>query len=313
MSISQRRKQRQQLSPSPKILYLAASCSSKMVRIQSISITEPCSNNDFIELGESFEGRPAATSGGELNLSDPTLVQKTHSKTAQKMLKSQKQPPAATLFMGNLGFETTDESIRQLLNAHKPGNKKGKNVSKPVNEEKEKDEEKDDDEKDLEKAAPVEVPAPKDAPEDDWIRQVRMGTFEDSGMCKGYVHVYPASPPPHTHTLYSTGSPSSILPPSTMPPPCSSTPRTTTSTGATYSSSTQVPTPCAAACTRCARRASASRTRARRGRTARSACKRAPPRVGRVSPQMGRPQKVMMRAGRRLSAPSAHGSTRMPR
>lgn len=85
--------------------------------------------------------------------------------------------------MGNLGFETTEETIRQLLNAHRPGNKKGKSVPKDSDDE--KDDEKDD-KTDDEKPAPAEALAKKE-PEhkEDWIRQIRMGTFEDTGLCKG--------------------------------------------------------------------------------------------------------------------------------
>lgn len=87
-------------------------------------------------------------------------VPKTRSKTAQKILGAQKQPPAPTLFLGNLGFETTDQSIRELFEAHRP-KKKAKT-------------------EDIEGAAKPEA-------DDKWIRKVRMGTFEDSGLCKGCV------------------------------------------------------------------------------------------------------------------------------
>lgn len=84
------------------------------------------------------------------------------SKTAQKILKVQKQPAGPTLFLGNLGFETTEKSIMQLLEAHRGLGRKeeydekegGSNTSKPV---------------------------------DKWIRKIRLGTFEDSGNCKGCV------------------------------------------------------------------------------------------------------------------------------
>jgi len=63
------------------------------------------------------------------------------------------------LFFGNLGFETTEASIRELLEAHRIIKKQGKD-------------------------APIE-----DKPKDVWIRKVRMGTFEDSGLCKGFAFV----------------------------------------------------------------------------------------------------------------------------
>ena len=73
------------------------------------------------------------------------------SKTAQKILRSQKQPAGPTLFLGNLGFEATEQSIRNMLDSHR---------NKPEGEE---------------------------ASDEKWIRKIRMGTFEDSGKCKGYV------------------------------------------------------------------------------------------------------------------------------
>jgi hypothetical protein len=88
-----------------------------------------------------------------------------HSKFAQKTLSAQKQPPAPTLFLGNLGFETTVESIRGLLEAHRTKEK-----------EKEKSE-----------AVVSSESLNNDGANanDPWIRKIRMGTFEDSGLCKG--------------------------------------------------------------------------------------------------------------------------------
>ncbi|KIM46571.1 hypothetical protein M413DRAFT_441657 [Hebeloma cylindrosporum] len=120
----------------------------------------------LIKDGDDFAGRPAAV-GADITINDPALAHKTHSKTAQKILRAQKQPPAPTLFFGNLGFETTDAAIRELLEAHRPGKKPTKDaVSEVEGEEKAK-----------EKAKDV------------WIRKVRMGTFEDSGLCKGFAFV----------------------------------------------------------------------------------------------------------------------------
>jgi len=89
------------------------------------------------------------------------------SKFAQKILFAQKQPPAPTLFFGNLGFETTVESIRGLLEAHRTKEK----------------------EKEKEKREAVAVSSESvnnnDGAKDPWIRKIRMGTFEDSGLCKG--------------------------------------------------------------------------------------------------------------------------------
>lgn len=110
--------------------------------------------------GDDFTGRPAAP-GAELT-TDGAASSTTHSKTAQKILRTQKQPPAPTLFLGNLGFETTEQAIRQLFEAHRV-------IKKP------KDEAEDEG---------AEVKKDKQ-PKDVWIRKIRMGTFEDSGLCKG--------------------------------------------------------------------------------------------------------------------------------
>ncbi|KAJ6560459.1 hypothetical protein B0H19DRAFT_1028143 [Mycena capillaripes] len=115
-------------------------------------------------LGGDFAGRPAVP-GADAAAASGAEVPKTHSKTAQKILRAQKQPPAPTLFLGNLGFETTDQSIRELFDAHRPAKKKAKV-----------------EDADAEGAAKPEV-------EEKWIRKVRMGTFEDSGLCKGFAFV----------------------------------------------------------------------------------------------------------------------------
>ncbi|KAI0315975.1 hypothetical protein OF83DRAFT_1129364 [Amylostereum chailletii] len=115
----------------------------------------------LIKDGDDFTGRPAPaeTEGKSKDgatkkpASAPGL-----SKTAQKILGAQKQPPAPTLFFGNLGFETTQESLRGLLEAHRT-------------------------------AEPKDEPTPDGEKKDVWIRKVRMGTFEDSGLCKGWAFV----------------------------------------------------------------------------------------------------------------------------
>jgi RNA recognition motif-containing protein len=109
-------------------------------------------------IGDNFEGRPAATTL-EAVVTDPSVAHKTHSKTAQKIISAQKQSAAPTLFFGNLPFQTTEDAIRQLLDAHRPHDQRGE------------DGDADDEERQ----------------KDDWIRKIRMGTFEDSGLCKGYL------------------------------------------------------------------------------------------------------------------------------
>jgi hypothetical protein len=111
-----------------------------------------------------------------VSLDDPGARGKGQSKFAQKVLSAQKQPPAPTLFFGNLGFETTTESIRDLLDAHRAKEKKKSETVRVASSESADNNNNNDDDV-----------APK---KDPWIRKIRMGTFEDSGLCKGYV-LYP--------------------------------------------------------------------------------------------------------------------------
>ena len=98
-------------------------------------------------------------------------------KIAQKILAAQKQTPGPTLFFGNLGFEATEGSIRQLLEAHR---------KKPTENSSQNDEDESSDdggEGDGESRAKSKGKGSRK--EDKWIRKIRMGTFEDSGKCKG--------------------------------------------------------------------------------------------------------------------------------
>ncbi|KIK98206.1 hypothetical protein PAXRUDRAFT_824116 [Paxillus rubicundulus Ve08.2h10] len=130
--------------------------------------------NLLIKDGNDFNGRPALEIPEGATQTNPVAGTKASStgltKTAQKILRMQKQAPAPTLFLGNLGFDTTERSIRQLFEAHrhyKIGGEKGKGKDVDIKEE----------DQDHEKSKNL------------WIRKVRMGTFEDSGACKGFAFV----------------------------------------------------------------------------------------------------------------------------
>ncbi|PFH49265.1 hypothetical protein AMATHDRAFT_148084 [Amanita thiersii Skay4041] len=130
----------------------------------------------LIKDGDDFNGRPdAAGADGGASLgshggegTSTTASTKTHSKTAQKILRAQKQPPGPTLFLGNLGYETTEANILEMLNAHHHHTTK----KVPVSESPE-----------------VEGGKSPTEQKNTWIRKVRMGTFEDSGLCKGFAFV----------------------------------------------------------------------------------------------------------------------------
>ena len=88
----------------------------------------------------------------------PTDKSQGMTKTAQKILKGQTQAPCQTLFLGNLAFNTTEDEIREMFERHDKSSNKGTvKASGELENEKRS------------------------------IRKVRMGTFEDTGHCKGQV------------------------------------------------------------------------------------------------------------------------------
>jgi hypothetical protein len=236
----------------------------------------------LIKSSSDFTGRPSS-SALPSNLDPSSLVQprlgvptdqstpQTLNKTARKILDRQKNNPGPTLFVGNLGFETTVDSLREMFDAHQRAagawlaKEKKEEVDNMIEEEtvtkeEEKDEDRDDDDSDddeddeeeedeEEEAVTEEVPssdeeeeaeeeviapveeidedadltllpilaAPKrirskkhgqnngaDEPvvkeikdlskaKDAGIRKIRLGTFEDTGKCKGSVACFSLS------------------------------------------------------------------------------------------------------------------------
>lgn len=107
----------------------------------------------LIKDGSDFRGRPG------LDAAAASADGKTGlTKTAQKILHAQRHPAGPTLFMGNLSFETTEDEIRLLFE----GNAERRHMQ----------------------AHDGDEPAPGAG-----IRRIRMGTFEDSGKCKGFAFV----------------------------------------------------------------------------------------------------------------------------
>ncbi|PVF96480.1 hypothetical protein CPB86DRAFT_816357 [Serendipita vermifera] len=104
----------------------------------------------LIKDGNDFAGRPEKD--GQQNPSAAPLTGLT--KTARKILSQQKNDPCPTLFVGNLGFETTEEDIRCLFT--RVQNKSA-------------------------------TPNTDDSPDKQRLTKIRMGTFEDSGKCKGFA------------------------------------------------------------------------------------------------------------------------------
>ncbi|KAF8607664.1 RNA-binding domain-containing protein [Ceratobasidium sp. AG-I] len=138
---------------------------------QTLAITLSERNLDgrrlLIKNGDDFTGRPDAPKttpvddekGAPANQSSTSA----HSKTAQKILRAQKQPAAQTLFMGNLPFETKEDDIRQMIEGH--------GLPSDLEEQAKKD-------------GAAKNPGGKPLR---WLKKIRLGTFEDSGLCKGWA------------------------------------------------------------------------------------------------------------------------------
>ena len=104
----------------------------------------------------------------------------------------QPNPESATLFVGNLPFDATEEGLRDLIESNAP--RKVKKLEEgDEKEEKDGDAENDDEE---DEAKGDEEVADEDKEEQAYrggrrsgLRKVRLGAFEDTGKCKGYVHI----------------------------------------------------------------------------------------------------------------------------
>ncbi|GAA98027.1 uncharacterized protein L969DRAFT_46925 [Mixia osmundae IAM 14324] len=135
----------------------------------------------LIKDASNFEGRPATpankateallASGVPLPAGTINKTSNSLSRTAKEILDRQTNDPAQTLFVGNLSFEATDALVRALFdnNAHAAAQSQ-----KPKRAAASSSEEPEDDNPDKFTAG---------------IRKVRLGTFEDTGKCKGWAFV----------------------------------------------------------------------------------------------------------------------------
>ncbi|TEB37148.1 RNA-binding domain-containing protein [Coprinellus micaceus] len=147
----------------------------------------------LIKDGDNFEGRPAAP-GADIKTADPSLAHRIHSKTAQKILRQQKQPPAPTLFIGNLPFETTEDGLKELFEKHheqetKRGAGKDSKKGKMEDVEEEESDGENTDNRGGGEKTQDKGKGKASSKKDDFILRVRMGTFEDSGACKGFAFI----------------------------------------------------------------------------------------------------------------------------
>ncbi|WFD43920.1 Nucleolar protein 13 [Malassezia psittaci] len=134
----------------------------------------------LIKDGSDYTGRPgldpsvtsndAILGGGRTGLT----------KTAQRILHAQRNPPAPTLFVGNLSFETTEESIRELIEGSAQRRKQ-----------QDGDQDRSDDAENNSNSNASSA----------GIKKIRMGAFEDTGKCKGFAFIDFESIPKATQAL----------------------------------------------------------------------------------------------------------------
>ncbi|WFC96105.1 Nucleolar protein 13 [Malassezia brasiliensis] len=118
----------------------------------------------LIKSGSDFTGRPGLDVTALTGVHGASSGRTGLTKTAQKILQAQRNPAGPTLFMGNLSFETTEEAIRELFDG---------SAQRRYLQEHENDPE---DQRDAD-------------PPGAGIKKIRMGTFEDTGKCKGFAFV----------------------------------------------------------------------------------------------------------------------------
>ncbi|TIA90616.1 hypothetical protein E3P77_02205 [Wallemia ichthyophaga] len=110
----------------------------------------------LIKSSSNFEGRPKP------QLPEGIADEKDLSKFSRKILSSQQNKPNPTLFFGNLSFDTTQESIKNWLVSNAE-----KHHKRQIEQNK----------------------AGADDKLDVGIKRVRLGTFPDSGKCKGWCFI----------------------------------------------------------------------------------------------------------------------------
>ncbi|EHS62806.1 uncharacterized protein PGTG_22688 [Puccinia graminis f. sp. tritici CRL 75-36-700-3] len=151
----------------------------------------------LIKRSSDYSGRPSAipasstTPSSNSTTPSASIPPPTVSKSVRKILDRQKQPPAPCIYFGNLGFETTSEGIVSMLHAHHQAQqvwKPKKNTIK-MNGKDQEEEEEDEEEEEEEEEEGRGRAKPDTRSAQVGIRKVRMGTFEDTGKCKGFAFV----------------------------------------------------------------------------------------------------------------------------
>jgi RNA recognition motif-containing protein len=104
-----------------------------------------------------------------------------------KGLEKQPHGESATLFVGNLPFDATEQGLRDMIES----SAMPKGEAKPeAEDESESDDENSDGEgkeATTKKSNPAQTPATNRGGKNSGLRKVRLGAFEDTGRCKGWV------------------------------------------------------------------------------------------------------------------------------
>ncbi|ORX40994.1 hypothetical protein BD324DRAFT_678396 [Kockovaella imperatae] len=137
-----------------------------------------------VQLSEAFfEGRKLLIKLGNDHKETPNArTPKPAKEAGAAILKKQPNKPSATLFVGNLSFDTTEEGLRDFIesNASGSGEKIDTEESAIKNEEADVD-------PDAEDKDEVEDLDKHRGGKKSGLRKVRLGAFEDSGRCKGFA------------------------------------------------------------------------------------------------------------------------------
>lgn len=79
------------------------------------ALVQPVNDNG---LGQDLHGVQSGSTAAAPSRAIVGVVPPTLNRTARKILDRQRNPPGPTLFLGNLGFETGAEDIREMFDAH---------------------------------------------------------------------------------------------------------------------------------------------------------------------------------------------------
>ena len=205
-----------QLQPNKGFAYIDFSTQDQVTDAVALSEDHLDGRRLLIKDAKSYEGRPvsaarAAVESGEVVAAEPIAAETKStaqaaasttastvslSKTAKRILDKQKNRPTPCLFVGNLGFESTAEMLQAAFaRGYKAQSQWAKKETREGKAKAGKTDDAAQDESDAGDSDDDENAAKAAEVADDkenfavaaGIRKVRLGTFEDSGKCKGFV------------------------------------------------------------------------------------------------------------------------------